>query len=79
MNLPLWSIDQRDRERFQHRLVLRQLAAVDLQLQVPSEWLNARSQRGNFVERDQPALEHQHARAADADLRQALELGVAGL
>ena len=67
--------DELARQALDLRLVLRQLAAVELDVGVPAEGMHLRHHRVHDVEAEHAAVQRHDAHRADAGLGQALELG----
>ena len=68
--------DQRHGQPRQRRLVARQLAAIELQLDVPAEGGNPRRQRGERIPREHAAREQVKARPSHTGRGQPLEFAL---
>jgi hypothetical protein len=75
MNRPTWSITEAAWQAREHRLVQRQLAAVELQVDVPAERRDRRRRALERRPRQHAARQHHVADGTGAAVVQGVELG----
>ena len=72
MNFPLWSMT-----RLQQRHKQRQLAAIELQVDVPAERRNPRCHRRERIYAERASREKKVSNAANAERMKPLQFGIA--